>query len=192
MLTGIVIDAHLIPAFRKSLVAETGTLFELINWILDNCHLVVTPYIENHWKQKCPERDQFFWKWYEQKVVNHEIVFLNNPKRLNGELYLNLCKDYKIPKDCFIRAYLDCADNIIAPRYIISEDLYFYDPCSGSMTVATQTKIKITRSGVLCKHLERHLRIRIGSCDDCSKYFEIHKICEKKNSGCEENCFPSS
>jgi len=191
MTYGIVIDAHLIQSIRESLVSESGSLFDLISWITSNCGIAISELIETHWKQHCTHNDLFFWEWYAQQILTQKIR-IYKPTRISGRIFMNIRVNYKLPNDIFVRAYLDCANNTIKPRYILTEDMYFYEPSAKSMTPSRQIQIRTSRSGSLCRHLENTLKIRVGTESDFCRHFGIESSCHFQVAiGCIENCVKS-
>jgi len=172
MCDGIVVDAHMIRKIRDELVRSSGPLYELICWVIINCGIAVTPQIEAHWKTKCSDRDPFFWEWYTQQVLNksvHDITL----QRLEVHITRRIHRDYGLPKDPFVIGYIECANSTSEPRYIFAEDMYFHDPKAKGLPTKTQVTIRETRSGTLCRYLERQLRIRVGTATDVNSHFSI-------------------
>ena len=81
--------------------------------------------------------------------------------------------DCYLPNDMFIKGYIRCAYSIVAPKYVLAEDMHFHDPRYKEAPASTKHKIITDRSGILCKFLKRVLKIRVGSRQDCEAHFEI-------------------
>jgi hypothetical protein len=186
MYYGIVIDAHLMSGMRDELARSSGQLFGLINWFLQNCGIAMTPIIEAHWKSKIRDTDPVFWSWYYTQIEGKTIRSVE-PKDLGTNVKKKLRVEYCVPKDPYVKGYLECAHATNGPRYIITEDIYLYDPKAGSKATKTQAKIKQNRDGVLCRYLETQLKIRIGPIADCISHFCVHEaVCSNKVA--ENNC----
>jgi len=181
MCDGIVIDAHMIPAIRDELVRHSGSLYELICWVIENCGIARTPQIENHWRSKfSANRDHVFWKWYMNQVLNKAIHNIP-PKNLSSSVKKKIRDDYGL-SDPTVMEYIKCAYATNEPRYILAEDMYFYDPRERRAASATQIEIKESRQGRLCKYLEEQLHIRVGTPADCKSHFSIDQSpCSDKN-----------
>jgi len=172
MCDGIVIDAHMIPAIRYDLVQESGLLYELIQWLIQNCGIATTPQIEAHWKTKCSDNDPFFWTWYTERILDRSIR-INEPNGLENEKIKKIHNEYGLPRDPFVIACISCAHATNSPRYILAEDMDFHDPKSKRLETRTQNKIRENRNGRLCRYLEKELNIRVGTKSDARSHFSI-------------------
>jgi len=180
MCDGIVIDAHMVPAIRDALALGSGSLYDLICWVIENCGIARTPQIEAHWKTKCSDRDQFFWSWYSQQVLDRSIHDIT-PKNLGSSVNRKIRNDYGL-SDPFVLGCIKCAHSTSEPRYILAEDIYFHDPKAKDFPTTVQIKIKESRNGCLCRYLEDQLGIQVGARADCKSHFSIDQgPCPNKN-----------
>jgi len=168
---GVVIDAHTMRAIRNAIVTENGVLYDLICWIINNCGLATTKYIEAHWETKCGQ-DPVFWKWYKDQVLNKAARDIPI-KKLDSNIAKKIRERYCLPKDPFVLQYIKCANSTSGPRYILADDIYLHDPKAGRLPSRTQNEIRERRRGNLCRYLEKYLDIRVGTTADCISYFSI-------------------
>src|SRR4030066_2064738 len=108
MYYGIVIDAHLMPEMRNELARNSGPLFQLMDWFLQNCGIAITPKIEEHWRSKIRDTDPFFWSWYYEQIEGKTIRGVP-PKDLGSNVKRKLRVGYCMPKDPYVKGYLECA-----------------------------------------------------------------------------------
>lgn len=170
MCDGVVIEGHMLPQIRKALVSESGSLYQTISWILQNCGVAITRQIETHWRTQCADRDTFFWTWYATQILNRSIRDIL-PKKMPQHLWKNLRVNHGLPNNPAIRAYLECVNATQQPRYILAEDMDYHDPKAKALPTKTQNSIRQARTGALCSYLHKHLQIRIGASADCSQHF---------------------
>jgi len=127
MCDGIVIDGHIMMQIRDELVLKSGKLFDLISWILNNCGIAITPYIKTHWQSLCG-RDQYFGEWYTNEYhVKRAIHDIPDP-HLKHSTWQYIRKSFSLPDDPFVRSCIQCANTTSEPRYILAEDMFFYEP----------------------------------------------------------------
>lgn len=181
MCDGIVIDGHIIRDFGSELVDRNGTIYTLVSWITTNCGIAISDYIVVHWEQQCGSRakNPLFWEWYFDELHNKRTIHFIEVKRFDGKSWNSFQKTYRIPPDPFIRAAIECATSTCAPRYIVAEDMYFYDAVSKGGTSDNQKKIREDRTGPICKYLETTCHVTVGTPKHCKDYFEInHGACQ--------------
>lgn len=170
---GIIIDAHILHEIRDALVKENGLLYDLINWILDNCGIAITQLIETHWKSKISESDRFFWEWYFSEYHSKRRIREIELKKFNNMLMNKIITDCCLPKDIFVKGYIKAAHSTKYPRYILAEDMDLHDPRYKKEETKTKKRIIDERTGKLCVFLEDRVNIRVGSRKDCERYFAI-------------------
>jgi len=190
MCDGIIVDGHLIPQLRLEMISEKGLLYEIISWALLNCGISTSEYIEDHWKTHCAERYREFWSWYDEQVLNRTIRVIPNEhlNKINGTTFKKISQNHKLPKDCFIKAYLDCVNSTSDPRYILADDMYFYDPPAKRLQSEKQIKIREDRTGMLCRYFEKNLKIRVGTPSYCKNVFVAKGTCLNKPSSVQKPC----
>lgn len=188
MCDGVVIDAHMVQLIRDELVRGRGCLYSLICWVVENCGIARTPLIEAHWKTKCSDSDVFFWEWYTQQVLNKSVHDITT-KKLNQHVLKKIRNEYGLPKNPFVIGYIECACATSEPRYILAKEMDFHDPKAKSLPTKTQLQIQESRSGRLCRYLERKLRVRVGTPTDAESHFVVnHGPCSNKATTSQSHC----
>lgn len=178
MCNGIIIDAHLIPKIRCDLTNGSGTLYDILYWIVNNCGIAMTQYIENHWYTKCKDGD-VFWEWYRAQLEEgkNKVHYHRQLKTLDNRAAKSIRNHYGL-NNSHIKACIVCANTTNEPRYILTEHIFFYNPKLKNAPPKTKDKIMEGRSGRLCRYLQRNLNIRVGTRTDCIKHFSInHSHC---------------
>lgn len=174
---------------RDELVLEQGSLYELIYWIIQNCGIAISPLIEKHWKTKCSEKDQFFWTWYGVQITNHAVHPIKKITNIAPDIKKKIHNDYKLPFDPFVIECIKCACSTSAPRYILADDIYFYEPTAKRLAVKNQQDIMNKRSGKLGRYIEKTLNIRIGTAEDFKAHFAMATgNCPIKNAAMVSPC----
>lgn len=184
MCDGIVIDGHVMRGFSKEYSEKTGNLYSLVSWIIANCGIAISDLIRTHWESNCGSsaKNPAFWEWYFTELhVNRTIHFIPIT-RFPGNRWRVLVARYRIPRDPFLRAIIECADSTSEPRYILADDILLHDPVAKTTDTATQLKIKEERTGSLCQYLERDLSIILGTINHCKEYFEMDQGACQTNS----------
>jgi len=188
MCDGVVIEGHIVERMRDELVRESGTVYDLVNWMTHNCGIAMTPKVEVHWRMHCSDRDQFFWSWYTEQVEKRSIRPIS-PRRLDNKVSRKIHNDFGLPRNTLVRRYIECANGTNDPRYILAEEMDLHAPQAKRLPTRTQVQIREMRSGILCRYLERALRIRVGSLSDCIVYFSTDSgNCASSTSSNGKSC----
>ena len=187
MCEGIVIEAHAILELRDDIVLATGTRYELLEWLMHNCKIVMTDKIKNHWELKLGIKGDVVFDWLEQK--NHEkcVHELKNIKKVHRDIKKKI-KEFGLTKEPFVEHYIDCANTTTKPRYILAEDIPFYDPKAAKAGAEKKQEIKNNKSGELPKFLEKNLNITVSNVVSCSRTVGDHEeecLSERDNSNCK-------
>lgn len=173
MCDGIVIDAHIIPNIRCDLANGSGALYDVLNWILENCGIAMTEYIEEHWRSKCRDAD-IFWEWYASPSTQKMVHCYKQPKPLDNRDTNKIRTVYGLDNS-HIKACIVCANNTKEPRYILTEHMLLYNPKLKDAPSRTKAKTMKFRSGRLCRYLQRKLNIRVGTRTDFINHFSINQ-----------------
>lgn len=157
---------------RDEIVREEGTLYELICWITNNCGIATSDLLETHWRNKFKDGD-FFWTWYGSQIINKAVHPIKRVTDLDPSIKRKIRVDFKLPDDTFVMGCIKCAHTTQAPKYILADDIYFYEPSAKGTTVSNQQRIMENRTGQLCRYLERAIHIRVGTAGDCASHFSM-------------------
>lgn len=191
MCDGIVIDGHIMRAFKGELVQKNGTIYSLVFWITSNCGIAITNYIKTHWEQQCGTRAKnlLFWEWYFDQLHNKHTIHFIKVRRLRGTTWESIRATYRIPQDPFVRSAIECANSTSEPRYILAEDMFFYDPTAKRIDPDTQRSIREDRTGIVSKFLEQHYCIMVGTPNHCRRYFAVdYGACQNKSLNDRNDC----
>lgn len=171
---GIFIDAHMLQDISDALDKESGSLYDLIYWILDNCGIAITPLILSHWEQKISENNRLFWEWFLLEYGSNRRIREIPLKKFDAVSMRKIVHDCHLPiNEIHTKGYIKGANSTVAPRYILTEHMYFYEPKYKERDPKIKRKTVASRNGKLCRFLEKTLNIRVGSPDDCMNYFSI-------------------
>jgi len=185
MCKGIVIEGHLIPDISKSIVLESGDLYQLITWIVSNCGIAWNEYIDQHWQLKLGHRDEVFKQWFAQHIHQHHVHKVA-PKPLSRTIMQNIYRNYGLPPDSFNKHYLECANGTDRPRYILADEMDLHDPRGKRLTPSRQELIRKNETGELSKYLKRQANITVRSQANSYIYLCSHPVCPSKGT---QHCF---
>jgi hypothetical protein len=191
MCEGIVIEGHLLREMSPQVALMNGPLYDLLEWAVANCGIAMTDYIENHWETHCSpnkQANEAFWAWVTDQLKVNAMRHVDGAGVSAGD-WRRIRVGFHAPSDPYVRAYIECAASVQAPRYLLAEDMDLHEPRARSLPTATQVQIRERRRGTLCQHLERALRVRVGTRADCSLWFEVDSgLCAHKASGNTAPC----
>ena len=176
VIDGIVIDANIISKFYKEFIIDEGDLYDLINWILDNCGVVFTDLIYHEWISTC--NNYVIKEWITDGLKLGKIRYTNPQldraiiKKLHINLGLPKKKNGKKSHDI---EYIKCA-NVTLTKYILTDDIDFFDPKLKNAKGKKKIDAKINRNGKLCRFLLKELKIRVGTPHHCVNDF--NSFCE--------------
>ena len=168
---GILIDAHLLEEISDALANESGSLYDLIYWILDNCGIAITPLIQSHWEEKISDNNRLFWEWFLLEYNINRRIRAIPLKKFDASSMRKITTDCYLPNRTHAKGYIKGANSTVAPRYILTKHIYFYEPRHKDNDSKTKNSIVASRAGKLCRFLQRTLKIRVGSPYDCINYF---------------------
>lgn len=163
MSNGISVDANVMQSFAKSYLrgepSDPKTLVERIEegpgFAIDEAGK-----IERQWLDTCgPKPGAPFFEWFYQGLKDGSI------RKVNARLELGhkrrLPNDCGFPNDRFEMTYIEVA-NVTAQRYIVSEDIHFFEPRLKEAPECAKSAAKARRQGRVCRYLRR-LGITVGT-----------------------------
>jgi hypothetical protein len=114
--------------------------------------------IEHEWFTQCTH--QLFREWYIQnlKLGNIRMVKGSIPDEHKRALQTRL----GFPKHGYDIVYVKVA-NDTQKKYIVTEDLDFFDPKHKESSHATREKIKEQRNCAVCAYLKKRMNITVGT-----------------------------
>ncbi len=160
MIDGITVDACIMHNFFPQLVVEKGEYFDLINFFLEEYKLIIDS--ENKIKQEWCERSNFIMarEWITDQLKINRINMVESS--LKRDVERKIFNEYGLDKTERDIEYIKVA-NVTALKYILTEDMHFYDPKKKMANHKTKEKIKNKRNGRLQKYLKKELKITISS-----------------------------
>jgi len=165
---GITVDANIINTFISNEIRGINDdLSDTLNRIMVPCGIVITGIIESEWK-KTADDGNFFLQWFAQMLLEEKIRYLRTDRRkLTTAEKKKLHNDYGLPRNgSHDIEYIKCAINT-RRKYILTEDIDFYDPTKKQASPSEKFKAKNQRRGDLCRFLRSQLGITVGLHEHC-------------------------
>lgn len=160
MSDGVTVDANIMRMFSQDFIAEQESASRLlVEAILRTTGLVIDigGKIQHEWFATCG--DNFFKEWFLQQLkvglirhVSPEIATHHKSK---------LVKQYGFPTDGYDLVYV-AVSNVTTIKYIVTDDIDFFDPTLKCANKGTKDKAKEKRNGPVCKYLRNAMGIRVG------------------------------
>lgn len=187
MCDGIVIEAHTIRKLRDDIVRARGPRYKMLEWLAGNCRIVMTDKIRSHWDISLGNRGAIVLDWLEQ--INHKksVNELKEIKRVHRDIRRKMRNEFGLTGQSFVMHYIDCANTTEKPKYIIAEDIFFYDPKADSegWGEGKKEEIKTNKVGRLQRYINIKLKIKVRNIylcitdvnnenRDCSKRLSSH------------------
>lgn len=168
MTDGVVIDANIISRFYLQLLTENGRLFRMVSCLSASYGLAVSDRILCEWENACSAQVMIEWitDGLKEGWIRYVIPVL--AANIMKEIYLT----YGLPRKSRDMEYIKCA-NVTVVKYIVSEDMDFYDPRLKRANGKAKQRARDLRKGRLCRFLRRALGIRAGTPAHCCCDFGI-------------------
>jgi rRNA-processing protein FCF1 len=168
---GVVVDANVISNYIQESIQESGDIFQLIEKILVSSYgLAISDKIEREWKNTTG--NLYFDTWFAEQLKNGRIHYIEKPE-LNDAIRKRIHNIYGLPRRGHDIEYIKTANKTIK-KYILTNDIDFYDPKKKQSSVVEKEKIKNQRCGDLCRYLRKELDIIVGlprhCCNDLFGY----------------------
>lgn len=167
MTDGVVIDANVISSFYKEFLDDEGDLYDTINWILVNRGIATSDLIIAEWTATC--RNDVLKSWITDNLKLGKIKYVN--PELDHSIVKKLSLKYGLPKSRDVE-HIKCA-NVTSTKYILTNDIHFFDPKLHSASQKAKKHAKNERKGQLCIFLRKQLGIIVGIPDHCVDDFCI-------------------
>lgn len=160
---GISVDANVMHGFTKSYVHdEASQARELVEKIESGLGFAIdmNGKIEQQWLDTCGNRPgKPFFEWFYQRLKEGKIRKL--PAKLDQQHKKRLRIDCGFPRDRYEMTYIEVA-NVTRRRYIVSEDMHFFEPQLKDADESTKAAIKSSRQGRVSRYLTT-LGITVGT-----------------------------
>ena len=170
MADGMTVDSNVISAYIPEYIREQGEVFETIETILGKIGIALTRTIEWEWKSTCP--GLVLVEWLTDQIKKGRIVYVTEEK-VPRNVMTTLIQKYGFPVKSRDRRYISCAYGTDT-KYILSEDIDFFDPKAKCASEKMKRRVKTLRGGALCKYLKKELGITVGCLCHCKEDFPEH------------------
>lgn len=184
MCDGIVIEAHTISALRDDIVRKSGKRYKMLVWLVENCRVVMTDRIRMHWESCIGNRCVIVFDWLEQ--INFRKPVFNEIKKIEAvhrDIKKTMRNEYGLTGQPFVVHYIDCANTNKKPRYILAEDIFFYNPKADSEGWGREKKeeTKNNKDGRLQRYISDELKIKVRNINLCiADVNNENKDCSKR------------
>lgn len=163
MTDGATVDTMVISKYFREYLRDRGDVLELVEGILRCVGVALTEKLEYEWKSTC--RGQAFIEWLTDELKKGRIVLVDR-KVLPSNIMKVIYQRFGFPRKGGDKEVLFCA-NGTQRRYILSEDIHFYDPKAKEASIQHKKRVKDFRQGALCRYLRRELGITVGALCHC-------------------------
>jgi hypothetical protein len=156
---GVTVDANIMKNFSSDYLAEQDSpARQLVEKVLQNQGLVidVDGKIQQEWFATCG--NVFFKQWFVEQMKLGLIRHVKPKIELHHRKHLTI--KHGMPKG-YDLVYVGVS-NVTVTRYIVTEDIDFFDPCLKKANQATKNTAKEKRDGPICKYLRTAMKIRVG------------------------------
>ena len=159
----LVVDANVMALFSKSrILEEVSSARTLIERSKEPGSFAIDSggKIENQWLTTCGSKPGSpFYEWFYQRLKEGVIRPLSGTLHKDDKKHLRI--DCGFPNDRFEITYVEVA-NVSKTRYVVTEDIHFFEPSLKCDSESKKSKAKETRAGRVCVYL-RKLNIRVGT-----------------------------
>lgn len=162
MTDGVAIDANIMAMILPEIVNSHGINYNIVIKIIEKYGIASTKKVDQEWENVCG--CDFFNGWLAQLHEKGAITYVNAD--LNPHARKTICNKYGCSDNRDIE-YIKIA-NVTDTKYIVSNDIHLYEPSAKRFDSKAQERIKLSRSGNLCKYLKKELKIRVGLLQHCS------------------------
>jgi hypothetical protein len=114
--------------------------------------------IQHEWFTQCPSPR--FKEWFLQNMKMGRIRMVKATISQEHKRHLVIALGF--PRRGYDIAYVAVA-NATTRRYIVTEDIDFFDPTQKCANNETKERIKNERSGPVCTYLRNDMEIRVGT-----------------------------
>ena len=173
---GIVADTNIIKYYYDDVSHdEFNFQRKLIDSICDNCGFVINEQI--YWEYELKITTFGFKDWLGTMMWEGKIDYINERSETKLSPHnKNIIHDkFGLPRNNSKDIHFIICANHTTIKYIITNDIDFFDPKKKEVNSENREKIINQRSGQLCHFLEKKLGILVGLPTHCHQ-----TLCEKK------------
>ena len=117
--------------------------------------------IQHQWLNTCGSRPGTnFYEWFYQALKDGKVRLVAAALAEGEKKRLRI--DHGFPDDQFEYTYIAVA-NVTKTRYIVSNDMHFYEPACKDANDKAKARARTERKGCACRYLKHKLRITVGT-----------------------------
>ena len=158
---GVAVDAQIMSRFGQDMLASDQSLSGLLVERLVASHGLVIDYggkIEHEWFTQCTH--PLFREWY---IQNLKLGHIRVVKGLIADEHKRALQTrLGFPKRGYDIVYVKVA-NDTQKKYIVTDDLDFFDPKHKKSSHDTRERIKKQRDCGVCAYLDKRMGIKVGT-----------------------------
>lgn len=170
MSDGVVVDANVIKDFYRELCINDGCVYRAVIWLSETYGIVASDKVLVEWENVCSA--QVFIEWLADQLKLGGVRRIQG-KRIDRQVVKKMYLDCGFPCRDRDLEYIQCAHATVSRRYIVTEDIDFYDPRAKDGEASIKRWAREERHGQFCRFLLRRLRIRVGTVRHCREDFGI-------------------
>jgi hypothetical protein len=158
---GVAIDAHVMKRFHGDMLAQEQSLSALlVEQVIEKIGLAIDygGKIQHEWFTQCPTL--LFREWFIQNIKLGRIRTFK--AAIDDKHKRALFIDLGFPRRGYDIVYVGVA-NVTEKRYIVTDDIDFFDPKHKKSGHEKKEKIKKERNCAVCAYLRKHLNIVVGT-----------------------------
>jgi len=179
---GIVIDANILKGFIDLKYSDSAKadpiLLPLIPKILSEYRGAVSEMMKYEYKMKILHK--MFNRWFEEQYVNGKFRDITIENTLDTSQRNRIFNKYGLDSNEKDIHYISCAYNTDR-RYILTEDIHFFDPKMKQADQKAKNRVKDQRMGALCRYLKKEYSITVGTPEHCCTTDKLVDLNELKS-----------
>ena len=164
MSDGAVIDANVMQGFYQELCSGEGCVYEVVCWLCNTRGIVASDTVLTEWECVCAA--EVFRDWLADQMKTGGLKKVAG-KKLDRGVVRKMRVDCGFPCRSRDIEYIKCANATTSTRYIVSEDMDFYDPTLKQADAKMKGWARDDRQGRFCRFLLDRLGIRVGTIAHC-------------------------
>lgn len=159
--SGVSVDANVMNLFSGSLIQDEITDARTLVERIKSSHgfaIDVGGKIQHQWLETCDKT--FFGQWF---VEGLKAGWIRQVAAKTGEADAKKLRiGCGMPSARHELAYIAVANVVTPPRYIVTDDIDFWEPKAKAADEKRKQEIKTRREGCVCQHL-RKMKIVVGT-----------------------------
>lgn len=172
---GVVADTNIMKYYYDDVSHDEENFRRtLIETICDSCGFVIDEQIQ--WEYRLKINTIGFLDWLGTMMLEGKIDLINERRetKISPSNKRSIHEDYGLPRNNSKDIHFIICANHTDIKYILTNDIDFFDPRMKNASSEEKERIKNQRTGRLCRFLERELGILVGLPDHCHQ-----TLCER-------------